>query len=245
MAEMVASGRSLVVAADAEPHMFSWLVGQVAGADGVSAVKLGPEVAFELKLRHAVEEVHQNGLLAVYDHMSAGIGAPEEGVSFARLMNRANVDAATLYPLGGPDTQRVWTQALLAAGVRVITGSEMSHDNFRSSVYGDGGGYVAGPSFRRIFELALELGGRDFIVPGDKPDRVKAYRAFFDARAGAGGYTLWVDNAVDSEGMLRASVSMAGLNVNAIAGNTIYESPLPRQTAMRLGQKMLQLGAAE
>jgi orotidine-5'-phosphate decarboxylase len=237
------SGRSISFAADVEPELFETTVRQLEGVPGLTSVKIGFEVGLGLGLKNAVEIVHDSGLSAVYDHQKGGNDIPATGENFGRAMKRAGVDAAILFPFAGPITQRKWTRELMGRGIRVISGAEMTHDGIQASGDGQSGGYVHGAAFERMFELAADLGAKDFVVPGNKPDRVAAYRAFFDREIGEGNYSLWAPGFLTQGGDVSATGAVAGPNFNAIVGSGIYGAEDPRGVAQHLGQKILALNS--
>ena len=237
------SGRSISFAADVEPELFERNVSQLEGVPGLTSVKIGFEVGLGLSLRDAVKVVHGSGLSAVYDHQKGGNDIPGTGKNFARAMERAGVDAAILFPFAGPVTQEQWTRDLMDSGIRVISGAEMTHEGIQASDDGQTGGYVNGAAFRRMFALAASLGVRDFVVPGNKPDRVAAYKEFFDREIGAGNYSLWAPGFLTQGGDISETGAVAGPNFNAIVGSGIYGAEDPRAAAQLLGQKILALNA--
>lgn len=243
---IIEANRSIVLAADVEPHKFEGLVAQMEDVPGIDGVKIGFEVALGLGLRRAVEAVRKaNGnssnMKVVYDHQKAGNDIPDTGVNFARSMKSGGVDAAILFPFTGPVTQEKWTRELQDRGVNVISGAEMTHPQIQASEDGRTEGYVHPEAFKRMFALAVKLGVRDFVVPGNKPDKVVEYKTFFDTEVGEGEYTLWAPGFVTQGGDLSETGRVAGENFHAIVGGGIYKQENPHQAAYDLGQKMLAL----
>lgn len=235
--------RSIVLAADVEPHKFAPLVGEMGDVEGMSGVKIGFEVALGLGLGPATEIVREANpnLEVTYDHQKASNDIPDTGVNFARAMALAKVDAAILFPFTGPVTQERWTRELQERGIKVISGAEMTHDAIAASADGLSAGYVHPEAFKRMFALAVSLDVRDFVVPGNKPEKVVEYKEFFDQEIGEGGYTLWAPGFVTQGGDLSETGKVAGPNFNAIVGSGIYKQDNPHQAAHDLGQKVLAL----
>jgi orotidine-5'-phosphate decarboxylase len=119
--------------------------------------------------------------------------------------------------------------------------AEMTHDQIAASLDGQSEGYVHPEAFRRMFALAIELGVRDFVVPGNKPDAVAGYREFFEHEIGEGEFTLWAPGFVTQGGDVSETGAVAGPNFNAIVGSGIYKAENPHQAAYNLGQKILSL----
>ncbi|HSX36424.1 MAG TPA: hypothetical protein VLH84_05835 [Patescibacteria group bacterium] len=234
-------GRSISFAADVDPDVFEAKVHLLAGVPGLTSVKIGFEVGLGLRLRDAVDAAHESGLSAVYDHQKAGNDIPATGKGFGRAMERGGVEAAILFPFAGPVTQERWTRELMDRGIRVISGAEMTHDQIEARDDGLAGGYIHGAAFERMFALAVGLGVRDFVVPGNKPGKVATYKAFLDREIGEGGFSLWAPGFVTQGGDLSETGAVAGLNFNAIVGSGIYDAEDPRTAALQLGQKVLAL----
>lgn len=239
----IESGRSLVLAADVEPDKYVNLVSKMDTVEGLDGIKIGFEVALGLGLRQAVEATREANeeLTLTYDHQKAGNDIPETGANFARAMERGGVDAAIIFPFAGPVTQENWTKELQDRGVRVITGAEMTHKKIQASRDGLEDGYVHPEAFKRMFALAAELGVKDFVVPGNKPEKVVEYRKFFDQELGEGNYSLWAPGFITQGGDLSETGMLAGPNFHAIVGSAIYKHENPHQAAQELGQKILQL----
>ena len=51
-------------------------------------------------------------MMLVYDHQKGGTDIPRKGDSFAEDCKYAGMDAAILFPFGGPETQRHWIRSL-------------------------------------------------------------------------------------------------------------------------------------
>ena len=231
--------RSISLAADVEPEKFEGLVEQLHGVEGLTTVKIGFEVGLGLGLRTAVKIVHEAGLKAVYDHQKAANDIPATGMNFARAMERAQVDAAILFPYTGPVTQEAWTNRLQEAGVGVISGGEMTHDEITASEDGLTAGYVHPRAFARMYARAAELGVRDFVVPGNKPAKVSGYRSQLEQLLGVGNFTLWAPGFVTQGGDISETGRAAGPSFNAIVGSGIYGTEVPREAAIALGQAVL------
>lgn len=240
----VESQRSIVVAADVESDQYEALVQQMAGVEGLSGIKLGFVAGLDLSLPRAVEIAREadETLELTYDHQKAATDIPETGAKFAKVMENAGVDNAILFPFTGPVTQEAWTRELQQRGIRVISGSEMTHDQIAASPDGLSGGYVHPEAFKRMFAKAVELDVRDFVVPGNKPSAVEGYRQFFDREIGEGEFTLWAPGFVTQGGDVSETGLVAGPRFNAIVGSGIYKAEDPRAAATMLGQNVLRIG---
>jgi orotidine-5'-phosphate decarboxylase len=209
----------VVWAADVDPDEFATKMEQIGNADGLVGVKIGFEVGLGLGLKEAVNIVRANsGARVQYDHQKAGNDIPDTSKNFVRAMERGGVDSAILFPFAGPRTQTEWTRGLQAAGINVFTGAEMTHPGFTEPE----GGSLSQADMEGIIDLALELGVNDFIVPGNKPDRVTLWRERIEAVRGVGNFALASPGLIDQGGDITEGGAAAGQLWTPIIGRGIH-----------------------
>jgi len=238
MAErIIPAERSIMLAADVQPSRSRILAQQIANVAGLSSVKVGFELGLGLGLFDAVRVFKEADpeLVVVYDHQKAGNDIPDTGVNFARTMKRGQVDAAILFPFTGWCVEERWIKELQDAQIGVIVGSEMTHDGF---LYSEGG-RIADDRLIDIFEQAVELGVRDFVVPGNKPNKVSNYREFFEEQLGEGGFTLYAPGFIAQGGEISEAGKAAGKNWHAIVGRGIFAAADVRLAATEYTQQIL------
>jgi orotidine-5'-phosphate decarboxylase len=239
---IIPADKSVVLAADVPANKFEGLVAQMDGVEGVGGVKVGFEVGLGMGLRPAVDAVldANDKLMVIYDHQKAGNDIPDTGMNFARTMRKAGVDAAILFPFNGPVVEEAWIRELQQRNVGVIVGAEMTHKKQRASEEG----YIMDAAFERMFAQAVGLGVRNFVVPGNKTEKVELYKGFFDKEVGEGEYTLWAPGFVTQGGDVSETGALAGPNFHAIVGSGIYANKQglsAHDAAVELGAKMLAL----
>ncbi len=233
---IIQADRSLVVAADVQPEVFPRLVENIRDVEGLSAVKIGFEVAWG-GLSEAVEVVreHSKKLITIYDHQKGATDIIDTGDNFARGLGRANIDAAILFPFTGPFVAEKWVKALQHQGIGVIVGAEMTHPGFRRSE----GGRIADGSILEIFHQAIDLGVTDFVVPGNKVGKVRKYKRYFDIELGEGNYSLFAPGFVAQGGEISEVGKAAGKNWHAIVGRGICDAADVRLAAIEYTQQIL------
>lgn len=236
---IIPADKSVVLAADVKPSKFPGLMEQVGEVEGMGGVKIGFELGLGMGLRKAVDTVLETNdkLRVIYDHQKAGNDIPDTGMNFARTMRTARVDAAILFPFNGPVVEEKWVRELQERGVGVIVGAEMTHKKQRATEEG----YILDTAFDHMFVQAIGLGVRNFVVPGNKKDRVEYYKSLFDKEVGEGEYTLWSPGFVDQGGDVSETGQVAGENWHSIVGGGIYRDENPGEAARSLGGKMLAL----
>ena len=212
--------RSVIVAMDMNWQQTLPVIDQTADVEGISAYKFGFRVGLSrLSLPVAVDYVHENtSKKVIYDHQKAGTDIDDTGVGFAETMEDAGVDAAILFPFTGPVVEEAWVKALQDRNIGVIVGAEMTHKQIRHSE----GGYIADDSFMRMFEQAVNLGVTNFVVPGNKPDKVRTYREFFESQLGEGGFDLYSPGLIAQGGTITEGGEAAGRRFHGIIGRGIF-----------------------
>lgn len=235
---LIRDDKSLILAADMEPDNFQRFVEATGDIEGISAYKLGISLSLSyLSLPRCVEIVYeQSNKLPIYDHQKGGTDIPETGPIFARRMRQAGVEAAIIYPFTGPNVEEAWIKAMQNENVEPIVGAEMTHPN----IAGDHG-YIRDDAFKRMYAQAIELGVKNFGVPGNKPDMVRAYRSFFDTELGEGEFDLFALGFVSQGGSIIEADRVAGQRWHAVVGRGIFEERDVRQAAVEYTSQILRL----
>jgi hypothetical protein len=160
------------------------------------------------------------------------------GGQFAKMLKRAGVDAAILFPHSGPATQWEWTKACQGEGLRILVGLAMTHSQFLVSE----GGYISDDAPVRAFELACAQGVTDFVVPGTKLAWVTKLRGVLDEKLGHGEYDLYAPGFISQGGDISECARAAGLRFHAIVGSALYKAS--RGERVLLAHKYAELLAA-
>lgn len=233
---IIDADRSIVVGADVRGEDFTRLVDQTGDIEGVSSYKLGFQVGYSrLSLPVAVEYVHANtDKQVVFDHQKAGTDIDKTGANYAETMEEAGVDAAILFPFTGPVVEERWIKELQARDIGVIVGAEMTHEGFLQSE----GGRIADNQLLGMFEQAIALGVRDFVVPGNKPEKVESYRSYFDMALGAGQFALYAPGFIAQGGSISETGEVAGPRFHAIVASGIVKAEDPRTAAQEMTEAL-------
>jgi orotidine-5'-phosphate decarboxylase len=196
----------------------------------------GYKVGFTLALNHGIPSVVKTirkftDLPIIYDHQKAGTDIPEMGKKFAEVCKKTGVDAVILFPQSGPATEEAWTKACQNVGLGVIVGGEMTHSKFKRSE----GGFIADDALDEIYLNAAKLGVNNFVVPGNKIDRISHYKLLLQK---VKELTFFAPGFVTQGGEITEAAKAAGKSWHAIVGRAIYEAKDIRKAAEEMTSQL-------
>jgi orotidine-5'-phosphate decarboxylase len=134
----------------------------------------GYKLGFSLGLTYGLLRVckllrkHTNKPL-IYDHQKAATDIPDTGQLFADVMKSSGINEVILFPQAGPETLKVWTEALKEKELKVIVGGIMTHRAYLESE----GGFIRDTAATDIYKLAYAENVRNFVVPLTKPSETE------------------------------------------------------------------------
>ncbi|MBI5390007.1 orotidine 5'-phosphate decarboxylase [Candidatus Woesearchaeota archaeon] len=178
MANLIKYKKSVIPACDVSTlEDLRKLVSETCKVKGIGGYKVGFELALPYGLKNVVRVIREiTDLPIIYDHQKGGTDIHELGEQFVKACK--DVDAIILFPTAGPLTEKEWINAAFKAGMEVIIGGEMTHPQYLAK----DGGYIADDAPQRIYELAASMGVRNFVIPGNKIDRVKYYKQLIESK---------------------------------------------------------------
>ncbi len=233
---LISIPRSVIPACDVpDMDVFRRLVSETADVPKIGAYKVG----FELALRYGMPAImrtvrEHTDKPVIYDHQKAGTDIPETGVKFAAPLKEAGVNSAILFPFGGAATERQWIDDCQSAGLTVIVGGHMTQKEFLVSE----GGFIADDAPKRMYGIAAEKGVRDFVMPGNKLDYLKKYKAMLDDMLGEGNYDIYSPGLIAQGGSMTEAAAVAGERWHAIIGTALYTAPDIKAAAQELTSKL-------
>lgn len=258
MERILGLDRTIVPACDVDWDTHNKIAEAVEPIEKVLALKIGVALALaSTGLHDAVSVAHNHGLKVIYDHQKAGTDIHEATPdAFMDRMVEAGVDAVILFPLSGPAVQVAWTKAAQDRGLGVIIGGEMTHPRFLADNWENGkkdaqnysaffqelglpniAGYIRQDAPMDIYMLAAKMGVTDFVVPGNKPERIKAYKAQVE-RHGTKEPAFFSPGLVAQGGDLTAGAAAAGERFHGIVGRGIARAEDIRKAAEELTAKL-------
>lgn len=212
MGDIISLDKSIIPACDVETlEQLKKIVSVTKDVEGIKAFKVGFDLGYGFSVPDVVETIKNEypDAIVIFDHQKAGTDVPFTGEKFARRMKESGVDAAILFPReDDPITQYIWTNELLERDIKVIIGGELTHK-------------PATKEQEQIYWNAVFQGVTDFVVPGNKPDRVKFYTEKFQK-----GFKIdsinYSPGFVAQGGNISDAAKVAGDKWHAICGRAVY-----------------------
>jgi orotidine-5'-phosphate decarboxylase len=246
--------RSVIPACDVPFETFRDIVKETAAVEKVGAYKVG--VAFlDIGLKKVVDTAREfTNKPIIYDHQKAGTDIHEATPdAFMDSMKRAGVNAVILFPQAGPITQYEWIKAAQARDLGVIVGGEMTHPRYLEGDMSEGKknyteifkelgmrpltGYLRKFAPEDMYELAARMGITDFVVPGNKPERISHFKEIIQ-KAGVENPVFYSPGLVAQGGEITEGAEAAGENFHAIVGRGIYKAEDKKAAALEHTSKI-------
>jgi len=231
---LIKSDKSIIPALDVEGiARLKEIVSATAGVEGIGAYKVGFELAIPYGLKKVVQEIRRlSDKPVIYDHQKAATDIPATGAKFAQACRASGVDAVILFPQAGPETEKAWIKAVQDEGLGLIVGGEMTHPAYLET----DGGFLKADAPKRMYEIACDLGVKDFVVPGNKPEKILEYKKLFDEKGVDS--TLYSPGLIAQGGKITDSGKAAGKKWHAIVGRAIYQAEDVKKAAEELAKEL-------
>ena len=208
------------------------LVKETCSVEGIGAYKIGLEICLPYGIPAVVDAIRKfTELPIIYDHQKAATDIPELGKKFAKAVK--GVDAAILFPFTGPETEKEWIKACRKEKLGIIVGGEMTHKGFLESE----GGFISEKEALKIYETAASEKINDYVVPGNKPDKIKIYRGFLEARGIKP--VFYSPGLISQGGDITESAKAAGDKWHAIIGRALYNAKDVNKAAKEMVRALL------
>lgn len=229
MRRLVKEKRAVIVAGDVRSiEELEELVKETCDVKGIGGYKIGLVLALRYGLGPVVNTIRKyTSLPVIYDHQKGGTDIPKLGEKFAQVVAEAGIDGVILFPFGGTATERTWIKSCQEAGLTVIVGGHMTQKEFLASE----GGFIANGAPARIYEIAVDFGVRNFVVPGNKIELVSKYRQLLTRDLGKGNFALWAPGFIAQGGVITEYALAAGPIWRAIVGRAIHKSKDKKKAA--------------
>jgi orotidine-5'-phosphate decarboxylase len=236
MTRIIKHRNSVIIACDVESiHILSELVNQTHDVSGIGAYKVGFSLIIRYGLSVVVQEIRKiTDLPIIYDHQKAMTDIDSVGDSFAKAVKESGADALIGFPQAGPSTEEAWLEACKHYKLPAIIGGEMTHPKFKQSE----GGFIADESLDLIYRLAAEKGVLDFVVPGNRIQRVEHYRDLLLPLVGS-GVTFYAPGFITQGGeVTEMAKALNKYSWHAIIGRAIYDATDKKAAAVKLTSQL-------
>jgi len=218
--------RSIIPACDVNTlEEFRKLVSETHDIKKIGGYKIGFNLALSFGLPSVVKTI-------IYDHQKAGTDIPDTGEKFAEVCKKAGVDAVILFPQSGPATEEAWIKACQKQRLEVLIGGEMTHPKFKRSE----GGFISDEALDEIYLNAAQLGVNNFVVPGNKIDRISHYKSILQSKVK--DLTFFAPGFVAQGGEITEAANAAGKFWHAIIGRAIYGAEDIKKAAKEMTSKL-------
>ncbi len=225
--------KSVIPACDVSDLMkLRELVEATCKVKGIGGYKVGFQIVLPHGIRKIVNVIREyTGLPIIYDHQKAGTDIPAMAENFMDVCSE--VEAVILFPQSGPVTEKTWIKAAQKQGLGVIVGGEMTHPGYLAS----DNGFINNDAPKRIYEIAAKLGVTDFVVPGNKPDKIKEYKKLLESLDVKP--VFYSPGLIAQGGSITDGAKVAGDSWHAIIGRGIYKQEDMNKAAQELVKEIV------
>jgi orotidine-5'-phosphate decarboxylase len=225
--------RSVIVACDVRTiSELENLVRQTCDVEGIGGYKVGSILAIRCGLPEVVRSIRNfTDMPVLYDHQKSMTDIPDLAEEFVSTVKDSGVDALIGFPLSGPLTLERWIEACKENDLEVIVGGEMTHPKYKKSE----GGYLADEALDDIYLSAARFGINNFVVPGNKKERVLHYREILQF---VQDLTFYAPGFVAQGGVITDIAKIAGPRWHAIIGRVIYSAKNIRAAAEEMTRQL-------
>jgi orotidine-5'-phosphate decarboxylase len=234
--KLFSSQRGIIIAADvSDLDRLKNLVEISIGVPEVVGIKIGFILGLKFSLPAVVWQIRKINpeIPIIYDHQKAGTDIPAMGKPFAKLCKESGINGIIFFPQAGPKTCESFVKATFDENLTPIIGLVMTHEMYLTFE----GGFIADNAPDRLCEIALDLGVRNFVLPGTKLDITKKYSLGKLAKYAPVNIMM---PGIGKQGgsIISAFKATANQNHYAIIGSAIYKSNKPKESLINFVKEM-------
>jgi len=230
--------RGVIVACDLETiNDLIKIVKATSDINGVVGYKIGFSLALKYSLPTIVDTIKTySNLPIIYDHQKAGTDIPHMGPDFAKVCKDSGVKGVILFPQSGPETEKSFIDALVAENMIPLIGGEMTHPKYLEKE----GGFIKNGAPEEMYLIAAKNRVEYFIVPGNKPERIKYYLDLLTKEIPIPKFCM--PGIGRQGGDIKSAFKVCSdLPAYAIIGSGIYKAPNIRKAAESYCKEALEL----
>jgi orotidine-5'-phosphate decarboxylase len=257
MIKIIQIDRSVVPACDISLDEFETIVSETADIEKVGGYKIGPALTGRPGYDKVVEVARRyTEKPLIFDAQKWGTDIPDTAHKILDPLKESGVNAVILFPQSGPATGYAWIRVAQDLDLGVIVGGHMTHPRYMEGDYSEGkdvnysnifleelgmskdvSGFLRAEAPEIIYRMAAKMGVTNFVVPGNKPDRIKHYKGIIES-CGVDNASYWSPGLVAQGGEISEGAKAAGERFHAIVGRGIYQAEDKRQAALELTSKL-------
>ncbi len=256
MPKIIQLDRSVVPACDFDLDTFEEIVKETADIEKIGGYKIGPALTGRSGYDKVVETARKyTDKPLILDAQKWGTDIPDTAEKILRPVKESGIDAVILFPQSGPATEYEWIKAAQDLGLGVIVGGEMTHPRYLEGDVSEGKGVNYSEIFKELgierqitgfiresapidmYEIAARMGVTNFVVPGNKPDRIEFYKKVMES-LGVTEDTSWSPGLITQGGKISEGAKAAGKMFHAIIGRGLYEAENKRKAAIDLTSQL-------
>ncbi len=222
---------SIIVALDLPLQKASRLVRDLEKVENqIAAYKISSLQVMESGLKQAVAELRlATTLPLIYDHQKGATDIPAIIEKQVQAVSEAGANAFIAVPHGaGLKSLESFVQSCKKFKIEPIVLLEMSHPGAND--------FLKENITEKIFECAVELGASYFVMPGNKPEKIKEYDKL---RATSDKPIYFLSPGIGAQGGKAKEAVQAGCDF-PIIGRAIYESENPAKEVEKIYKECLE-----
>jgi orotidine-5'-phosphate decarboxylase len=230
MGQIIEYRRSVVPSCDVKKLTdLKRLVEQTHDVEYIGGYKVGSILAIRYGLPQIVQTIRRiTDIPIIYDHQKAMTDINDLGKDFVAVVKESGVDALIGFPQAGPVTEEAWIKACQDVELEVIIGGEMTHPKYKRSE----GGYIADEKLDDLYLLGSKLGVNNFVVPGNKVERVVHYKKLLSSIK---SLTFFAPGFISQGGKItEVAQAISDISWHAIIGRALYEAKDVKSAAKEL-----------
>jgi len=251
MSKIIQRDKSVVPACDVGMEMFEEIVGATIDIESIGGYKVGPALTGRPGYDRIVKVVDGRKPI-IFDAQKWSTDVPGTAKSILTPLKESGIGNVILFPESGPVTGYVWIKTAQDLGLGVLVGGEMTHPGYLEGdklddewiekfkeigIEEDVTGFIRKDAPDLIYRIAAGLGVTNFVVPGNKPDRILHYKSLIEG-CGVSEPVFYAPGFITQGGVIEDGARAAGARFHAIVGGAIYKADNVRKAVLELTSQL-------